>query len=105
MRKESAKATIDHEEIDEEKEREGMYPNELDDEMQGFVYGDKLDPSWHGWSGNWYDNYWNHHGTLAPPFDPTSHFESPYYDYGKHNYTGYYYNVNPNYWDEHPDKW
>jgi hypothetical protein len=36
------KPNIDHDEIKETKEREGMYPNELDQEMQGYKYGDKL---------------------------------------------------------------
>jgi len=47
MNEETAKNTINHDEIGEEKEREGMYPNELDDEMQGYKYGDKLIPQWH----------------------------------------------------------
>lgn len=29
-------------EIGEEKEREGMYPNELDQEMKGYKYGDRI---------------------------------------------------------------
>jgi len=33
-----------NDEIGEEKEREGMYPNDLDDEMKNYKYGDKLYP-------------------------------------------------------------
>ena len=44
---------IDHSVIGEEKEREGYYPNELDDEIQGYKYGDKVDPRY-GYRG-WYD--------------------------------------------------
>ena len=40
FRKDYAKDAIDFEEITEEKEREGYYPNELDSEMEGFKYGD-----------------------------------------------------------------
>ena len=95
MKQTFAKNTIDQDEIDEEKEREGMYPNELDDEMHGYVYGDKIIPHWNGWSNGWYNDYWNHQGTLAPPFDPNSHFESPYYDYGNRYYYGHYYSSLP----------
>ena len=42
---------IDHSVIGEEKEREGYYPNELDDEIQGYKYGDKVDPGWNRWGG------------------------------------------------------
>jgi hypothetical protein len=37
-----------------EKEHEGYYPNQLDDEMKNYHYGDKLMPSYYGWylSGN-----------------------------------------------------
>lgn len=41
-KKQTAKNTIQTDEIDEEKEREGMYPNELDAEMQNYKYGDRL---------------------------------------------------------------
>ncbi len=51
MKKQNAKDTINHEEIGEEKEREGMYPNELDQEIQGYKYGDKLHPGWSGYYG------------------------------------------------------
>ena len=34
--------SIDHSEVGEEKERDGYYPNELDEEMQGYNYGDKV---------------------------------------------------------------
>ena len=76
---------VSNDDVDETKEWEGMYPNKMDQEMQGYEYGDKLKPSWYGWGNggtNNYDNYYVHQGTLAPPFDPNSHFESPYYDYG-----------------------
>ena len=102
---------IDHSVIGEEKEREGYYPNELDDEIQGYKYGDKVDPGYHwGWYGwndgryknsaykniydarnrqynanNKYDrkNGWGFQdvGKIAPEYDPRSHFETPYYDY------------------------
>jgi hypothetical protein len=45
----AAKEAIDHDEITQEKEREGYYPNELDDEMKGYTYGDRLSPSWYGY--------------------------------------------------------
>ena len=81
-----------------------MYPNELDDEMKNYKYGDKLYPQWNygygyggygnnNWGGNntygvgadyysnpWlygssnYMDYWNNQNTFAPPFDPESHF-------------------------------
>jgi hypothetical protein len=31
-------------EIDDTKEWEGVYPNELDNEMEGYKYGDKVTP-------------------------------------------------------------
>lgn len=46
MKQQTARNTINHEEIGEEKEREGMYPNELDDEMSNYNYGDRLVPRW-----------------------------------------------------------
>lgn len=79
----AGKPQIDHDEIKETKEREGMYPNELDQEMQGYTYGDKLVPRWFPYvaSSNYWD-YWSHQGTFAPPFNPSGLYESPYYDYG-----------------------
>ena len=101
-----------------------MYPNELDDEMKNYKYGDKLYPQYNyyggygngyggyggGYGGNntyggnngYYNNpwlygssnymdYWNNQNTFAPPFDPDSHFKSPYYHYeDKYNYWGNY---------------
>lgn len=48
MKQQTAKNTINHEEIGEEKEREGMYPNNLDDEIASYnyKYGDRLIPRW-----------------------------------------------------------
>lgn len=123
-RKGSAHATIANDEIGEEKEREGMYPNELDDEMQNYKYGDKLYPQWNyyggygGYGGNntwgggagYYNNpwlygssnymdYWNNQNTFAPPFDPDSHFKSPYYHYDdKYNWWGGYSEGKTGYW-------
>ena len=50
---------IDQSDITEEKEREGYYPNmDLDFEMQGYTYGDKV--STHSYYNNYYDrNYRN----------------------------------------------
>jgi hypothetical protein len=77
------KPIIDHDDIKETKEREGVYPNELDQEMQGYTYGDKLRPQWFPYvTSNNYWNYWAHQGTFAPPFNPAGLYESPYYDYG-----------------------
>jgi len=45
-KKNTAKNTIEFDDIGEEKEREGMYPNELDAEMTNYKYGDKLTPVW-----------------------------------------------------------
>ena len=28
-------------------------------------------------------------GTFAPPFNPNSHFESPYYEWGNRSWNGY----------------
>jgi len=39
-------ANIDTEMVTEEKEWEGYYPNELDQETKGYHYGDKLYPQW-----------------------------------------------------------
>jgi len=40
--KKSAIDTVEQDEIKSTKEREGMYPNELDQEMKGYTYGDRL---------------------------------------------------------------
>lgn len=95
MKKRNAKATINHDEIGEEKEREGMYPNDLDQEMQGYTWGERLTPAWRPYVAAYgYYDYWNSQGTLAPPFDPAGHFESPYYDYGNNTFTA----KGPGYW-------
>ena len=81
---------MDHDEITEEKEREGYYPNKLDEEMKDYTYGDRVDPRWsytYGW-GNWTHGVhggayggWQRaeHDLIAPKYDPNAHFESPYY--------------------------
>lgn len=81
---------MDHDEITEEKEREGYYPNKLDEEMKDYTYGDRVDPRWsytYGW-GNWthgiHGGAWGgwqraEHDLIAPKYDPNAHFESPYY--------------------------
>jgi hypothetical protein len=122
-RKGTAHDTINDDEIDDSKEREGMYPNELDEEMKGYTYGDKLYPAWWGYgypfnnanntnyannyysnpwlhTANGYSDYWNNQNTFAPPYDPDSHFKSPYYHYheGYNYYGGYYNNANYGYW-------
>lgn len=120
MKKGTAKDTINHEEIGEEKEREGMYPNELDNEMHGYHYGDRLTPTWR-WNNddvnatkNFNMDYYNHQSTLAPPFDPYGHFESPYYHYDYYSwYGGYSGNAgwrrgyDPDYWTKQglTDRW
>lgn len=103
--------SIDHSEIGEEKERDGYYPNELDEEMQGYHYGDKVIPQYNYWNRGWdwryrnrkynkiysqYSNkyysgrHWNKytgwgfkesHPKIGPEYDPNSHFVNPYYDY------------------------
>ena len=45
----------------------------------------------------------NHQATLAPPYDPSGHFESPYYHYN--GYRGWGWNGNgrgydPDYWNK-----
>jgi hypothetical protein len=45
---------IDQSDITEEKEREGYYPSDLDQEMQGYTYGDKVSTS--GYWRSWYDS-------------------------------------------------
>jgi len=63
-KKKTAKDTINFEDVNEDKEREGMYPNELDAERTNYKYGDKLTPQWHGWGwgggipSHW-GQYWN----------------------------------------------
>jgi len=81
------KGEIDHDKILEEKEREGYYPNDLDQEMQHYTYGERLNPQWYPYSHDpTYSNYWRDQETFAPTFDPRSHFESPYYHYGNRYY-------------------
>lgn len=48
-RKKTAMKTINSEEIGEEKEREGYFPNNLDHEMRDYTYGDRLTPVFHPW--------------------------------------------------------
>jgi hypothetical protein len=67
-----------------------MYPNDLDQEMEGYTWGERITPNYTPWYGGWggyggygYRDYMNKQATLAPPYDPEGHFESPYYDYGK----------------------
>jgi len=112
---------IDHSVIGEEKEREGYYPNELDDEIRGYKYGDKVDPGWNRWGGwddgayrgnqykniydaknrsynpnNKYDrkNGWGFRdvGKIAPPYDRNAHFETPYYNYDDQRWGAGYWN-------------
>jgi len=103
-------------EITEQKEREGMYPNELDSEMKGYKYGDRLTPMWYGgWGNGTYNGGYSGHydankthyngrdlfrnkGTFAPDFDPNSHFESPYYHYEDRGYWSGYSNNGYGYW-------
>jgi hypothetical protein len=68
-----------------------MYPNELDQEMQGYKYGDRLTVNWIPYvaSKNYWD-YWGHQGTFAPPFNPNGTYESPYFDYGNRVHWGGY---------------
>lgn len=106
-------------EIDDTKEWEGVYPNKLDSEMQDYTYGDKVTPNYynnywdHNYRRNQYNNIynkdrgynpnnkWNRHtgwgfqdtGSIAPKFDPNSHFESPYYDYDNYGWR-----TNGDYW-------
>lgn len=85
--------------VTEDKEWEGYYPNDLDQEMKGYYYGDRLYPYWYNWTNtnNW-GSYYNNQGNFAPPYDPWGHFESPYYhydhrwwgDYWKKGWKGYW---------------
>ena len=64
-----------------------MYPNELDQEMKGYKYGDRLQVAWAPYAGAANNSaYMYNQGTFAPPFDPNSHFETPYYEYGNHSW-------------------
>lgn len=93
---------IDQSDITEEKERDGYYPTDLDEEMQGYSYGDKVSTAgyWNSWwdanyrsrkYNNIYDpnrrqynadNKWHPYfgwgfkeqNKIAPPYDPNSHF-------------------------------
>ena len=101
----AGKPQIDHDVIKETKEREGYYPNELDQEMQGYTYGDRLIPAWIPYvaSKNYWD-YWSHQGTFAPPFNPNGTYESPYWDYGNRNWWGVWNNNKHGYWGSN-DPW
>lgn len=100
---------IDQSDITEEKEREGYYPTDLDQETQGYNYGDKVSTSgyWRSWWDASYrskkyndiynpetrvyndDNTWHpvfgwgfkEQAKIAPAFDPNAHYQTPYYDY------------------------
>lgn len=99
---------IEHDDIDEEKEREGMYPNELDEEMSNYTWGEKIYPGWshsyYGWgAGNYsspgWGNYWTNQKDFAPSYNPYSHFEAPYYHYPMKYDGRYVWNNNfRNYW-------
>lgn len=96
-KKQTALGIANAADVDEEKEHEGYYPNELDQEMTNYTWGEKLMPAWHswGWSGNNsgyandYLRYWSDQGTFAPPYKPNSHFEAPYYHYPNKGYNGW----------------
>ena len=52
------------------------------------------------WGHSWTD-YWNNQGTFAPPFNPYSHFETPYYEYGNRDwwwFNNYAANSKNGYW-------
>lgn len=73
--------------VNEEKEWEGYYPNELDQEIKGYNYGDRLYPQWQNWTGaHMWSDYYNNQGNFAPPYDPYGHFESPYYHYNNRDW-------------------
>lgn len=82
--------TVDNDEIKSTKEREGMYPNELDQEMKGYKYGDRLSVSWTPYvAAHDYKTYMYDQGTFAPPYNPSGHFETPYYEYPNHTHSWY----------------
>jgi uncharacterized protein involved in tolerance to divalent cations len=55
--------------------------------MQHYTYGERLHPEWYPYATDHsYSNYWRDQGTFAPPFEPGSHFESPYYHYSPRYY-------------------
>jgi hypothetical protein len=79
--------TVENDEIKSTKEREGFYPNELDQEMKGYTYGDRLPIAWVPYAGAAnYSSYMHDQGTFAPPFDPHAHFENPYYEWGNRSW-------------------
>lgn len=62
--------------------------------MEGYKYGERLQPTWYNYTyGGWpsrdsyFTTYWNNQGTMAPPFDPKAHFESPYYWYDSNRWS------------------
>lgn len=49
---------IDNDSVNDDKEWEGYYPNELDQETKGYYYGDRIEPpSWFGGWGGAFGNY------------------------------------------------
>lgn len=92
-------ANIDTDMVNEDKEWEGYYPNELDQEMKGFKYGERLYPQWYNWTGAWgYHDYYNNQGNFAPPYDPHGNFESPYYHYNRDWWKDYWGRGYKGYW-------
>jgi hypothetical protein len=90
-------------EVDEEKEWEGYYPNELDQEMKNYKFGDKIHPA--GWNYNnnysWNGEWWNTFGTeqtFAPPFDLHSPFEGPYYHINNEYWSNIWKSGGTGYW-------
>ena len=79
-------------EIDDTKEREGVYPNKLDEEMQGYEYGDKVRPYGYGY-GNYgnYGNYDNNYryNTYSNIYDKNSGVYNKNNKWDKHNGWGF----------------
>lgn len=89
-----------------------MYPNELDEEMSNYTWGEKIYPgySWgYGWGyGNYSSghgaDYWSNQKDFAPAYNPYSHFEAPYYHYPMKGDGMYVWNHNfRNYWGNEYD--
>lgn len=96
-KKKSAIDTVENDEIKSTKEREGFYPNELDQEMKGYKYGDRLAVAWNAYGNGAvgahnYSHYMHDQGTFAPPYDPWGHFESPYYEYNNQSWYNSHWN-------------
>ena len=67
-----------------------MYPNELDQEMKGYHYGDRLDVAWTPYvAAQDYSTYMYDQGTFAPPYNPDGDRETPYYNYPNHTHSWY----------------